>query len=188
MADIVKKRKVEGWVFFAAFVASVPLANWFIGNVGTTCIPNGPCLVPVAPGIEAPSGVLVVGFALVIRDLLQRRLGVKWSVAAILMGTLLSATFADGALVVASATAFLLSEFADLVIYTPLQRRRLIAAVILSSIAGLFIDSVAFLYLAFGDLSFLAGQVLGKTWMVILSLPFIAWLRARDERIGMAPA
>lgn len=188
MVDIAQKRKIEGWVFFVAFVASVPLANWFIGNVGTTCVPNGPCLIPVAPGIEAPSGVLVVGFALVIRDLLQRRLGVKWSVAAILIGTLLSATFADGALVVASATAFLLSELADLIVYTPLQRRRLIAAVVLSSIAGLFIDSVAFLYLAFGDLSFLAGQVLGKTWMVILSLPFIAWLRARDERIGMAPA
>lgn len=59
----------------AAFAASIPAANWMIGNVGTSCTPGGPCLIPVAPGVAAPSGVLMVGLALVMRDLVQRRLG-----------------------------------------------------------------------------------------------------------------
>ena len=42
-----------------------------IGNFGTFCVPDGPCLIPVAPGITAPSGVLMVGAALVLRDLVQ---------------------------------------------------------------------------------------------------------------------
>jgi hypothetical protein len=29
------------------------------------------------------------------------------------------------------------------------------------------------------------GQVLGKSWMVLLALPFIALLRRRDERLGL---
>ncbi len=182
------RRRIEGVLFFAGFVASVPLANWFIGHVGTACVANGPCVVPVAPGIKAPSGVLVVGVALVLRDLLQRRLGAGWSVLAILIGTVLSATFAAGSLVIASASAFLLSELADLAVYTPLQRRRLVAAVFASGMVGLVVDSIVFLHLAFGSLEFLPGQVIGKAWMVVLATPLIAWLRARDERIGLTPA
>ena len=44
------------------------IANWLIGNVGVTCIPGGPCLIPVWPGIMSPSGVLMIGAALVLRD------------------------------------------------------------------------------------------------------------------------
>ena len=87
-----------------------------------------------------------------------------------------------------SGTAFLLSELADLGVYTPLQRRRLVLAVALSGAVGLVVDSVVFLYLAFGDLSFLPGQVIGKAWMVLLSLPVMRWLRERDARLGLGPA
>jgi queuosine precursor transporter len=188
MESVEKQRRLEGALFFAAFVACVPAANWFIGNVGTFCVPQGPCVIPVAPGIDAPSGVLFVGLSLVLRDLVQRRLGVIWSIAAIVVGTILSATFAAPSLLIASAAAFLLSEVADLAVFTPLQRRGLIAAVVVSSAAGLLIDSIVFLYLAFGSLDFLLGQVLGKTWMVLLALPLIVWLRTRDERVGLSPA
>jgi hypothetical protein len=50
------------------------------------------------------------------------------------------------------------------------------------------VDSIVFLYLAFGSLDFLAGQIVGKLWMVLLALPFIAYLRRRDERLGLTPA
>jgi queuosine precursor transporter len=30
--------------------------------------------------------------------------------------------------------------------------------------------------------------VVGKSWMVLLSIPFVAWLRRRDERLGITPA
>jgi uncharacterized PurR-regulated membrane protein YhhQ (DUF165 family) len=100
----------------------------------------------------------------------------------------LSALFAPRELVAASAAAFLISETADLLVYTPLQRRGLVLAVMASSAVGLVIDSLVFLYLAFGSLAFLEGQVIGKGWMVLLSLPVIAWLRRRDERLGLTPA
>jgi hypothetical protein len=178
----------RGVVFLILFALTIPAANWLIGNVGTLCAPNGPCLIPVAPGLMAPSGVIMIGVALVLRDLVQRRLGVGIVVGAILAGAALSAIIAPPALVLASATAFLLSEMADLAVYTPLARRRLITAVVASGLVGLVVDSIVFLWLAFGSLDFLAGQVVGKAWMVLASIPFVAWLRRRDERCGMAPA
>jgi uncharacterized PurR-regulated membrane protein YhhQ (DUF165 family) len=183
-----RQRTREGVLFLVLFALTIPAANWLIGHVGTTCVPQGPCLVPVAPGLMAPSGVTMVGIALVLRDLVQRRLGTAISALAVLVGSGLSALYAPASLVVASATAFLLSELADLAVYTPLARRRLVAAVIASSCAGLVVDSIVFLWLAFGSLDFLAGQVVGKTWMVLLSIPFVAWLRRRDERLGIMPA
>jgi uncharacterized PurR-regulated membrane protein YhhQ (DUF165 family) len=181
------RRRREGLAFLLLFALTIPAANWLIGNVGTVCVPGGLCLLPVAPGLLAPSGVTMVGVALVLRDLVQRRLGVAAASWAILGGAAISALLAPAALVVASAAAFLLSEFADLAVFTPLARRRLLAAVVVSGLVGLVVDSVVFLWLAFGSLDFLAGQVVGKAWMVLLSVPFVAWLRRRDQRLGMAP-
>jgi uncharacterized PurR-regulated membrane protein YhhQ (DUF165 family) len=176
------QRWIEGGIFLVLFCLTVPVANWMIGNVGTVCVPNGPCLIPVAPKLMAPSGVLMIGIALVLRDLVQRRLGFRFAVAAIVIGTALSAMVAPIALVVASASAFLLSELADLAVYTPLARKRMA-----SSMVGLVVDSIVFLWLAFGSLDYLAGQVVGKAWMVLLSIPFVILLRRRDEKIGLAP-
>jgi queuosine precursor transporter len=181
--------RAEGFLFLLGFGLCIPAANWLIGHVGTACVPGGgPCLIPVAPGLMAPSGVLMVGLALVLRDMVHRRLGLGWASAAVLAGAVLSALLAPPALVVASAAAFLLSEAVDLAVYTPLQRRGLVLAVALSSVAGLMLDSVVFLLLAFGSLDFLAGQVVGKLWMVLASLPLVAWLRRRDARLGLRAA
>jgi queuosine precursor transporter len=180
-------RDAEGIVFLAAYIACIPIANWMIGHVGTECVPQGPCLVPVAPGgLMAPSGVLLVGLALVLRDLVQRRLGIRYALAAIAAGAAVSGVLAPLPLVVASTVAFLLSELADFAVFTPLQKRGLILAVFLSSVVGLVADSIIFLWLAFGSLDFLAGQIVGKTWMVLLTLPAIEWLRRRDQREGLA--
>lgn len=181
--------RLEGYAFLAAFIACVPAANWLIGNLGTVCVPQGPCLIPVAPfGITAPSGVLMIGLALVLRDLVQRRLGKGWTLGAIAVGAALSGLIAPPALVMASAVAFLLSELADFAVYTPLQKRGLVRAVLLSSLVGLCVDSVVFLYLAFGSLDYLAGQIIGKAWMVLLSIPVIRLLRDRDQRLGITAA
>jgi queuosine precursor transporter len=187
-ADLEARRRREGIIFLVLFGLTIPAANWLIGNVGTTCVPNGPCLIPVAPQLMAPSGVLMIGIALVLRDLVQRRLGVGVAALAILAGAALSALIAPPALVIASAAAFLLSELADMAVYTPLARRRLVAAVVASSLVGIVVDSIVFLWLAFGSLDFLLGQIVGKSWMVLLSIPFVTWLRHRDERLGLTPA
>jgi uncharacterized PurR-regulated membrane protein YhhQ (DUF165 family) len=188
MMKLEMRRWIEGVIFLVLFCLTVPLANWMILNVGTVCKPEAPCLIPVAPGLMAPSGVLMIGVSFVLRDLVQRRLGVSASVAAILIGAGLSGLFAPISLVTASATAFLISELVDLAVYTPLARRRMILAVIASGLVALVVDSMIFLWLAFGSLDFLAGQVVGKSWMVLLSIPLIAMLRRRDERIGLLPA
>ncbi len=183
-----QRRRNEGYVFLALFCLTVPAANWLVGNAGTVCVPNGPCLIPLGFGLKAPSGVLMIGLALVLRDLIQRRLGVVASAVAIVVGSALSALLAPPALVIASAAAFLLSEFVDLAVYTPLAKRRLVLAVMASGAVGLVVDSIVFLYLAFGSLEFLAGQVAGKAIMIMLSIPFVILLRRRDERLGIASA
>ena len=165
------------WIYLAAFIACVPVANWMIGNVGTKCIPNGPCLIPVGFGFDAPSGVLLVGVALVLRDLVQRDWGRWVAVAAIVCGAFLSGAVAPPALIVASAAAFLLSELADFAVYTPLQKRGFIKAVVASSIVGLIVDSVLFLWLAFGSFKYLEGQIIGKVWAVLAAVIVLALLR-----------
>ena len=178
MTDAAQRR--EGLVFLVAFIACVPTANWMVSNVGTVCVPDGPCLLPVGFGLTAPSGVLLVGLALVLRDLVQRRLGLWAAVLAILVGSVLSASVAPASLVVASAAAFLLSETVDLAVFTPLQRKGLVLAAAASSAVGLVADSVVFLYLAFGSLDYMTGQILGKVWMVAAALPLIHFLRRRE--------
>ena len=178
----------EGYLYLAGFILCIPVANWMIGNVGTVCVPNGPCLIPVAPGLTAPSGVLMIGLALVLRDLVQRRLGKLWAVGAIIVGAGLSGLVAPPALVTASVAAFLFSELADFAVYTPLQERRLVLAVFASGIVGLTIDSLIFLQLAFGSLDFIWGQIVGKSWMILLALPIIWWIRERENRLNPAAA
>ena len=177
----------EGFVYLVLFILCIPSANWMIGNVGTYCVPDGPCMIPVAPGLDAPSGVLMIGLALVLRDLVQRRLGKLWALVAIVAGAALSGLVASSALVVASMAAFLFSELADFAVYTPLQRNRFITAVIASSMVGLVVDSMLFLYLAFGSLDYVFGQIIGKAWMVLCTVPIIWKLRQRDQLQGVSP-
>lgn len=168
-----------GFLALAGFVLTVPAANWLIGNFGTVCIPDGPCLVPVFPGLMAPSGVLMIGAALVLRDAVQERLGKTWSIAAILIGAALSGFIAPMPLVVASVAAFMISEFADLAVYTPLRERRLWLAALASGIVGAFIDSAVFLQLAFGSMDHIAGNVAGKVLMSFAAVPLVLLIRKR---------
>jgi uncharacterized PurR-regulated membrane protein YhhQ (DUF165 family) len=161
-----------------AFVATIPAANWLIGNVGTVCIPNGPCLIPVGFGLMAPSGVLLIGLALVLRDAVHRQLGVAWSFGAIAVGGTVSFFVSPPALAVASAAAFLLSETLDLMVYAPLAKRRLALAVLASGVIGAFADSALFLWLAFGRTDFLSGQLLGKLYASVVAFGLIAIMRA----------
>ena len=182
------KSRHLGFVYFIAFIGCIPSANWLIGNIGTSCTAQGPCLIPVGFDLMAPSGVLMVGLGFVLRDLVQRHLGKMWSLIAIALGAAVSALLVPAPLVIASASAFILSELADFAVYTPLQKRRLVLAVLASSVVGIIIDSMLFLWLAFGSLDFLTGQIIGKMWMVILALPFIWWLRVHDEKRNIVPA
>ena len=173
------------YLILFAFMATIPLSNWLIGNVGTTCIPDGPCLLPTGFGLSAPSGVLMVGAALVLRDLIHEHFGAHTAAVAIISGAALSAAIASPALVIASGAAFLLSELADLAVYTPLRQRRLYTALFLSGLIGALVDSAVFLFLAFGSLEFIAGQILGKFWVTLLALPLFFMIQ-RQRAQGTA--
>ena len=165
------------YLYLAGFVACVPVANWLIHNIGTRCIPDGPCLIPVGFGLDSPSGVLVIGLALVLRDLVHETLGAKWALAAIMVGGLISGFIAPLALAVASIVAFTLSELADMAVYSPLRKRKLWLAVVLSGLAGSVVDSGLFLYLAFGSFDHIAGNVVGKMWFSLAAIPVILMMR-----------
>ena len=60
------------------------------------------------------------------------------------------------------------------------EKRRL-AAVAFSNAVGLVVDSVVFLWLAFGSLSFLSGQVLAKAWTTLAAIAVIAAVRATSR-------
>lgn len=160
----------------AGYVATIPAANWMIQNVGDCS--HGPCLIPVGFGLLAPSGVLIVGFSLVLRDAVQERVGVKGALIAIAAGAIISAGFAPATLVVASVASFLLSELLDLSVYTPLRRRNLALAVLASGLVGAIVDSAVFLWLALGSLDFIAGQVVGKATVSILAAAALSALAA----------
>lgn len=151
------------------YVLSIPVANWMIGHVGT-CSSAGPCVVPVWPGVLAPSGVLVVGVALCLRDAVQRLAGRSAAVACVLLGAVVSFGIAPPVLALASAVAFGVSELTDGVTYGAVASRfgHGAAAVLLSGVVGLVLDSVLFLGLAFGSLDFAVGQIIGKGWAVLL--------------------
>lgn len=166
----------------AVYAGSIPAANWMIGNVGTQQFPGGPHTIPVGFGLSAPSGVLCIGAALVARDVVHRTLGKRAALAAITCGVALTVLVAP-TLVLASAVAFALGELADFAVYSPLAERRLWAAVLASGVAGAVVDSAAFLWLAFGSVDYLAGNVLGKVWLSVLALPVLWGMRAVPHRI-----
>lgn len=148
----------------ASFLATIPAANFMIGNVGTVCIPNGPCLIPVAPGLMAPSGVLLIGAALALRDALHERLPLWGVVLLIGWGAVLSISFSPPALAIASAVAFLFSELADFAVYDKLRKRAMWAAVLASGFVGAVLDSVLFSALAFGTVKWAPGLILAKCY------------------------
>lgn len=169
------------WAYLAGFIACIPAANWLIGNVGTECIPNGPCLIPVGFGLMAPSGVLMIGLALVLRDGLHQYAGWRWSVAAVLAGGALSLFVSPPALALASAVAFTVAELADLGVYAPLRRKRLALAVLASGIVGAFVDSALFVYLAFGSFDLSIATTAAKIYASAAAAAFL-WLRSEIAR------
>lgn len=170
------KEALTSYSLFVAYLLTVPAANWLISNVGVQFEPDGPHLIPVLPGIMAPSGVLMVGAALALRDVVQDRLGIKWAAGAVIGGALLSWLVASPFLAIASAAAFVVSESLDLAVYTPLKARGWTPAAILASgLMGSVVDSVAFLLIAFGSIAHIEGQIIGKVLITLIATGIAYW-------------
>jgi uncharacterized PurR-regulated membrane protein YhhQ (DUF165 family) len=158
--------RAAGAVILGLYVGTIVAANWAISRFGA---------VPVGFGLLAPAGVYFAGLAFTLRDIGHKLAG-RWAVlAAIGVGALIAAWVSTPAFALASAAAFGLSELADMAVYTPLEHRgRWLTAVALSNTVGLVVDSVLFLWLAFGSLAFLPGQIVGKAWMTAIAVVLLA--------------
>lgn len=163
-------------IWFILYIGTIFAANWAVATWG---------IVPVGFGLYAPAAVYFVGLAFTLRDLTQEALGKRGAIAAILIGALLSWAVSP-VFALASAVAFLASELLDFSVYTPLRERNWLGAVALSNAAGIVLDSMIFLWLAFGSWDFLAGQIVGKAWMTVLAVVVLGsvrvWQRRKRER------
>lgn len=177
-----------GAVALAAYVGAIVGANWMIAHVGTP-VP-GAHLLPVGFGLHAPSGVYLAAVSFVARDIVQRLLGLRVGVAAIVAGALVSLLVSPAHIALASGATFLCSETCDFLIFTPLQSWNFPSAVAISGVVGDLVDSTLFLVLAGISLSSAwPGQVVGKAW-VVLAGGAASWLLRRwgPFRSPAAPA
>jgi hypothetical protein len=126
-------------------------------------------MIPVGFGMTAPSGVLMVGAALVLRDQVQEHLGTRWSLVGILLGAILSYLLADPFIAIASILAFGVSELVDFGAYTYVRKHGRALAVAASGLVGAVMDSIVFLYVAFGSLAYVEGQIFGKLAISLLA-------------------
>jgi queuosine precursor transporter len=171
----------------AVYAGTIPAANWAINNVGTVQFPGGPHTIPAGFGYSAPSGVALIGLALVARDVIHQHAGRRAALAAICVGVALS-VIVSPAIAFASAAAFGLGELADLAIYSPLRERNLPAAVLTSGAVGAVVDSLVFLWLAFGSVTYWQGNTLGKVWMSAAAAALLWGQRAVSHRLDTEAA
>lgn len=181
--------RYKGSAAFLGYIATILLANYFIKNIGVQFEENGPHLFPVWFGIYAPSGTLLAGLAFTLRDFVQDIFGKVWTIVAVLLGAGLSILISPE-LALASGGAFLLSELADLLVYTPIKDKTWLGAVILSNSVGLVLDSFFFITLANLPLFLLSGQIIGKIWstlfavLCILSYEYFLFRRTSPELVA----
>ena len=171
-------RDVKRYAAFAAFVATVFGANWALNRYG---------IIDIGFGQSAPAGVLFAGLAFTARDLLHEAGGRAWVLVAIVVGAGLSFGLEDAQrIALASGVAFGVSELADMAVFTPLRRTNWLLAVGASNVVGFTLDSILFLWLAFGSLAFIEGQLLGKFYMTAAAIAVLWLWRHRDllERQG----
>lgn len=160
-------------VSVAAFIACILAANYVTTEYG---------MIPVWPEplLLATAGTYFAGLTFVLRDTLQDAAG-KWAVIALIaVGAGLSYLVSDPFIALASGVAFLVSELADLAIYTPLRRGGYIRAAVTSNIIGALVDTVLFLWIAgFPIADAIAGQMVGKLAVTLVVVLAVTGLRVR---------
>lgn len=159
------------------FMAAAATSNWAIENVGQDNGPFAPRTIPVGWGQDAPSGVVLIGVMIAVRDALHERIGLKGTMLVIVLGSLLSALLAPAAIAVASGVTLLAAETTDALVYQKLRRRGRIRAAFASNLVSSVIDSALFLLIAYGVEAALHGTwalTVGKIEASVITLAVLA--------------
>jgi uncharacterized PurR-regulated membrane protein YhhQ (DUF165 family) len=170
---------------FTIYVAAIVLSNWLITHVG---IPAGPGthLTEVGFGLLAPSGVWAAGISFPARDVVQRTGGRWLGVAAIILGAAISYRISSPVIAIASGGTYLISESLDMLVYSPLQRRWFVPAVIASGCVALVTDTFVFLHWAgLWSVASFEGLCLGKAWVILAAVP-VTWAIRRRGPVAVA--
>jgi uncharacterized PurR-regulated membrane protein YhhQ (DUF165 family) len=151
------------------YLGSIVVANLLVMNFG---------IIQVA-GLSFPAGAVAVGFTFTARDLIQRRFGTWgcWSWMFVASG--ISAVFSP-TLALASLGAFIVAEGLDWAVFTasPLSFR---GRVIVSNLVGTPLDSIVFVYLAFGPIW---DAMWGQTIIKLASSLLIVFLIKNVQETG----
>lgn len=163
----------------AAFLACILAANYVTTEHG---------MVPVGFGLMATAGTYFAGLTFVLRDTVQDAYGKRATMLLIVAGAGLSYLISDPFIALASGVAFLVSEAADLAVYTPLRRRGYLRAAIASNIVGALVDTILFLWIAgFPIADAIAGQMVGKvavTALVVGLVVTVRWFSTSRTLVG----
>lgn len=174
--DYDRRRLVNGAIALAVYIGAIVAANILSANFG---------LVPVGFGLLVSAGTYAAGFALLSRDFVHNYLGIRGVLLGIAVGVALSWLLATPALAVASAVAFLVAEFADLIVFQWIRPRGFVRAALVSNVVSAPVDTVLFLWIAGFPLMFesIVGQMVGKiVWATIVPLALFVGVRMLVRR------
>lgn len=159
-------------VGLALYVGAIVLANYLIvhGMPGATATPFHTYTLPTLFGLVCPAGTYVAAASFPLRDLTQRAGGRWFGIAAIVLAAIVSWWVSSPIIAIASGGTFLISESLDFLVYTPLQRRHFVPAVVASGVVAAIVDSLVFL--AWSGIGYghgaLGGLIVAKLAVVTL--------------------
>jgi uncharacterized PurR-regulated membrane protein YhhQ (DUF165 family) len=172
------------------FVASAAASNWAIQHVGRNNGPIAPRTIPIGWGMQAASGVVLVGVMISVRDALHEQVGIRGTLVAITIGSGFSALLAPPALAIASGTTMLVAESADALVYQRLRTWGWFLAATGSNLVSALLDSAIFLVIAYGANVAAHGTyalTVGKVEVSLLTLAALALAsRVWPCRLGKA--
>jgi len=159
----------------------------YIGCIVAANILASRWIIPLPLGLAVPAGVFAIAPVFSIRDAIHEKWGRKGAYILIGLASIISWGLAlltgDGLLsriTLSSVLAFLVNETLDTEVYHVLRQRSRLAAIIGSNAASSMVDSVLFIWVAFGPLwSLMVGQYIVK--MVIAGLVGL-WMTRQTRR------
>jgi queuosine precursor transporter len=178
-----KKFLSKQWLLGFGYVLSIIFGNLLVVYFGIIHF----------MGLVFPAGALAIGLTFSLRDFVQREFGHRvwyFMIFSTIITALLSFVLADMPIpawkvALASAVAFIVSEFVDWLVYT-ITKWDFTLRIVISNLFSTPVDSILFVGIAFGVFNFFEPPVYGQSIVKYLSgllvLPFIFYMRYRVRK------